>query len=47
MKDARREAEARAALYAQRHPDGGNRTISARGLRHALSRLRDAIRRRG
>jgi hypothetical protein len=47
MKDARREAEAKAALYPQRHPDEGERTESARGVRHALRRLREAIRRHG
>jgi hypothetical protein len=47
MKDARREAEARAELYTQRHPDDRERTSSARGVRHALRCLRDAIRRRG
>lgn len=47
MKDARREAEARAMLYARRHPDDRERTSSTRGVRHALRRLRDAMRRRG
>jgi hypothetical protein len=41
------EAETKAALYAQLHPADGERTNSARGVRHALRRLRDAIRRRG
>jgi hypothetical protein len=46
MKDAEREAEAKAALYSQRHPDGGERPRSRRGVRRALRRLRNAIRRR-
>jgi hypothetical protein len=50
MKDAQRtarEAEAKAELYAQLHSDDGQRASSARGVRPALRRLRDAIRRRG
>ena len=44
MKDAQREADAKAALYSQRHPDDGERPRSGR---HALRRLRDAMSRRG
>ena len=50
IRDAHRrehEAEAKAALYAHRHPHDGERTNSAGGVPHALRRLRDAIRRRG
>ena len=47
MKDAQREADAKAALYSQRHPDDGQRPRSGRGVRHALRRLRDAMWRRG
>ena len=49
MKDAERQAEAKAELYRKRHPDpdDGERNNSTRGLRHALRRLRDAMRRRG
>jgi hypothetical protein len=47
MKDAQREADARAALYSRRHPDDGEPPKSRRGVRHALRRLRVAMRRRG
>jgi hypothetical protein len=41
-----REAEARAAIRARNRGDDETRLTSGRGLRGALSRLRDALRRR-
>jgi hypothetical protein len=47
MRDAQREADAKAALYTQRHYGEAERAKSARGLRGALRRLRKAVKRRG
>ena len=46
MKDAQREAERKAELYAVRHLDDVRRAKSGRGVRHRLRRLRDSISRR-
>lgn len=47
MRDAQREAESKAALYPQRHVGDTEHTKSARGVRQAFRRLRNAIRRHG
>jgi len=47
MRDAQREAERKAQLYTERHLDEVESAEAARGVRHLLRRLRDAVRGRG